>query len=167
MFCRKGVLKGCLHDISFREKWNVFISVSAQLLITVYMIQPERKLIAGVIWLRSFWGKLNFISGDKISCKYYSKQNHMKGNISTCIYFIKTKMLAFCLMSRFFRTNPEVKFHFILSARKINVNRIAFMVEWNFISGRFHFGSHENTPLEISQNSQKNTFTRVSFLIKL
>ena len=33
------------------------------------------KLIAGVISLRSFWQKWNFISGDKISCKHYPKWN--------------------------------------------------------------------------------------------
>ena len=78
-------LRGCLHEILFRAKWNIFISVSGQFLITVYMIQPEMKLVAGVISLRSFWQKWNFISGDKISCKHYPKWNHMKGNICTCV----------------------------------------------------------------------------------
>ena len=60
----------CLHEISFRVKWNIFIPVSGQYPITVYMIQPEMKLIVSVISLRSFWQKSNFISGDKISWKH-------------------------------------------------------------------------------------------------
>ena len=78
-------LRKCLREISFREKWNIFISVSGQSLVTVYMIQPEVKLIVDVISLRSFWQKWNFMSGNKISCKNYPKWNHMKGTICTCV----------------------------------------------------------------------------------
>ena len=68
----------CLHEISFRTKWIIFILVSGQFLITVYMIQPEMKLIARVISMRSFWQRWNFISGDKISCKHYPEWNYIK-----------------------------------------------------------------------------------------
>ena len=44
-----GILRGCLHEISFRAKWNIFILVSGQFRIAVYMIQTEMKLIAGAI----------------------------------------------------------------------------------------------------------------------
>ena len=110
--------------------------------ITVYMIQPEMKLIAGVISLQSFWWKWNFISGNKISCKNYPKSNQLNGKICACVYFIKTKKIGFYWMGRFFRLPPEMKLHFILPAMKSKVNRIYFLVSWNFILGRFHFGSH-------------------------
>ena len=50
----KFYLRGCLHEISFRAKLNIFISVSGQFLVTVSMIQPEMKLVAGVISVQSF-----------------------------------------------------------------------------------------------------------------
>ena len=40
-------------------------------MIQIYMIKPEVKLIGGVISLRSFWRKWNFVSGYKISCKLF------------------------------------------------------------------------------------------------
>ena len=67
----KTRFRGCLHETSFRAKWNIFISVSGRFLITVYMTQPEMKLIAGVISLQSFWQKWNFILGDEIPWKHY------------------------------------------------------------------------------------------------
>ena len=112
-----------------------------------YITQPEMKLIAGVISLRSFWQELNFISRDKMSCKHYPKWNKIKGNI----YFIKTKIIGFYSIGRFSQTTPETKFHFILPAMRSNVNRISFTVGWNFISGGFHFGSHVNTLSEWPQ----------------
>ena len=42
------LLRGCLHKIPFQAKWSIFISVSGQFLPTVYMIQPEMKLVVGV-----------------------------------------------------------------------------------------------------------------------
>ena len=45
----------------------------------------------------------------------------------------------------FFRTIPEMKFHFISPVMKSNVNRISFTVGWSFISGRFYFEPHVNT----------------------
>ena len=74
----ESLLRGCLYEISSWAKWNIFISVSGQSLITVYMIQPKLKL-TGVFSLWSFWQKWNFILGDKILSKQYSKWNHMKG----------------------------------------------------------------------------------------
>ena len=121
---------------TFRAKWNTFISVSAQLFIAVYMIQREIRLIAGVISLRSFWQKMNFVSGDKISCKHYRKWNHIKQNICTCIYFIKTKMLGFNWIGSFSWITPA-KFHFLSYAMKSSLNTISFTVGWNFILGRF------------------------------
>ena len=34
-------------------------------------------------------------------------------------------------------------------AMKSNVNRICFMEGWNFVSGRFHFGSHVNNLFDL------------------
>ena len=54
--------RGCLHEISsFRAEWNIFNSVFGLSLVTTYMRYPEIKLIAGLISLRSFWQKWNFI----------------------------------------------------------------------------------------------------------
>ena len=74
------IIRGCLHEISFRVIWNIFNSVSGLSLVIVYMRYPEMKLIAGVISLRSFWQKWNFTSGDKMLCKHYSemKSSEMK-----------------------------------------------------------------------------------------
>ena len=113
-------LRGCLHEISFRAKWNIFISVSGQFLVTDYMMQPEMKLIAGVISLRSFWQKWNFISGHKISCKHYPKWNHMKGNICTCV----NKNDWLLLSGPFISDYPRNEIHFISPAMKSNVNRV-------------------------------------------
>ena len=44
----------------------------------------------------------------------------------------------------------ETKFYFFLPTMKSNVNRIYFIVGWNFISGRCHFGSQVNTLLVFS-----------------
>ena len=96
----------------------------------------------GCYSLQSFWWKWNFISGNKISCKNYPTSNPLNGKICACVYFIKTKKIGFYWMGRFFRLPPEMKLHFILPAMKSKVNRIYFLVSWNFILGRFHFGSH-------------------------
>ena len=128
--------RGCLHEISFRAKWNIFISVSGQFLVTVYMIQPEIKLIADVISLRSFWQKWNLISGDKISCKHYPKWNHMKGNICTCVN--KNDWLLFS--GPFISGHPRNEIRFISPTMKSNINRISFIVDWNFVSGDFISG---------------------------
>ena len=127
-----------------------FISVSGQFLLAVYMIQPEMKLIVGVISLRSFWQEWKFISGDKISCKHHPKWNYLKGNIWACVYFIKTKMIGFYWLGHFPGTISETKFYLFLPTMKSNVNRIYFIVGWNFISGRCHFGSQVNTLLVFS-----------------
>ena len=84
-------LRGCLHEISFRAKWNILISVSSQFLITVCIIKPEMKLPVGVISLQTFSQKWNFIWGDKVSCKRYPKWNHMKRN--NCTYVNKNDWL--------------------------------------------------------------------------
>ena len=137
----------------FHFGWKEIFSFRC-LILTVYMIQPEIKLIAGFISLRSFWQKWNFISGGKISCKHYPKWINVKGNICACVYSIKTKMIGFYWMGYFFfRTTPETKFHFISPAMESNVKIIFVMVDWNFISGRFHFGSHVSTLLWKNQLS--------------
>ena len=48
------VVRGCLHEISFRAKWNIFILMFAQSFVTVYKTHPEMKLITGVVSLRIF-----------------------------------------------------------------------------------------------------------------
>ena len=135
-------LRGCLHEISFRVKWNILISVSGQFLITVYIIQPEMKLAMSVISLRSFWQKWNFVSGKKISCKHYLKWYKMKRNICTCV----NKNDWFLLNGPFILGHSRNEIHFISPALKNSINRISFMVDWNFVSGRFHFRSDVNTP---------------------
>ena len=40
-------LRRCLHEIWFRAKLNIFMSLSGQLLITVYMIQPKWNVLQG------------------------------------------------------------------------------------------------------------------------
>ena len=127
----KYLLRGCLHEISSRAKWNISISVFGQFLITVYRLQPEMRLIAGDISLRSLWHKRNFISGDKISCKHYLKWNHMKRSICTCV----NKNDWLLLNGPFISDHPRDEIHFIFPAMKSNVNRISFVVGWNFISG--------------------------------
>ena len=112
-------------------------------LITVSMIKPETKLVTGVISMRSFWQKWNFISGEKISCKHYLKWYQMKGNICACV----NKNDRLLLNGRFISGHPRNEIHFISPAMKSNVNRISFMVDWDFVSGRFYFGSDVNTPL--------------------
>ena len=135
------ISRGCLHEISLRAKWNIFISVFGQFLINAYIIQPKVRLIVGVTSLRSFWQKWNFISGDKISCKHYSKWNHMKGNIST--YVNKNDWLL--LNGPFISDHLRNEIYFISPVMKSNVNRIFFMACWNFVSDGFHFGSHLST----------------------
>ena len=88
-----------------------------------------------------FWQKWNFISGDKTSCKHYPKWTHMKGNTCTCV----NKKYWFLLNGSFILGHPRNEIHLFPPAMKSNVNRICFMVGWNFVSGRFHFGSHVNT----------------------
>ena len=46
---------------------------------------------------------------------------------------------------RFISEHSWNEIHFISPAMKSYVNRITFMVGWNFISGIFHFESHVNT----------------------
>ena len=136
-------LRACLHEVSFRVKWNILISVSGRFLINIYMIQPEMQLVTGVISVRSFWQKWNFISGEKISCKHYLKWYQMKGNI--CTYVNKND---WSLLDGFFISGHHRKeIHFISPAMKSNVNRIFFMVDLNFVLARFNFGSGVNTPL--------------------
>ena len=168
MASQKGVItflffnainRASLNEDSFRAKWNIFISVSGQFLITVYIKQPKHqtheiplgetlymKLIAGVISLRLFWQKWNFIPGDKISCKHYLKWNHIEGNICTCV----NKNDWLLSNGLFIPDQLWNEIHFILPAMKINANRISFMMGWNFFLGRFHYGSHGNSLLDSS-----------------
>ena len=59
---------------------------------------------------------------------YQRKHQHMRS-------FHQNKNDCLLLNEPFFWDQPRTKIHFILSAMKINVNRIAFMVGQNFISG--------------------------------
>ena len=126
-------LRGCLHEISFRAKWNILISVSSQFLITVCIIKPEMKLPVGVISLRTFSQKWNFIWGDKVSCKRYPKWNHMKRNNCNT----ETRMIGFYLMGHLPRTTPGNDIQFISSTMKSNVNK--FILSWVGISFRVDF----------------------------
>ena len=122
MLCIHTVRR-CLHEISFWAKWNIFILVSSQFLITVYLIQAKMKLIAGVISLRSFWQKWNFISGCKISCKHYPKWNDMKGNIWKCLSHQNKndwEWLAFSEWAGFLRPPPKRNF-------------ISFHLQWKVV----------------------------------
>ena len=94
--------------------------------ISVCIIQPKIKFIVGVISLLSFWQKWNCILRDKVSSKHYPKQIHVKGNICASVYFIKTKLIGFYWMGRFFQTTPKTKFHFISPAMESYANRISF-----------------------------------------
>ena len=104
----------------FRAKWNIFNSMSGHFLVAVYMIQPEVKLVAGVISLRSFWQKWNFVLGDKASWKHYPKWNHMKGNICTCV----NKNDWLLLKGPFILGHPRNEIRFISPTMKSNANRI-------------------------------------------
>ena len=115
-------LRGCLHEISFRVKWNNFLSVYGQFLVPVYMLKPEMKLVVSVISLRSFWQKWNFISDDKTSCKHYPKWNHMKENICTCV----NKNDWVLLSGPFIWGHPRNEIRFISPEMKNNVSRISF-----------------------------------------
>ena len=97
-----GILRGCLHEISFWAKWNIFISVSAQSLVTVYMYIPKSNSLR-VLFNCSHFGR-NEISFRVI--KYHVKWNHMKGNIYTCI--VKNDWLL--LNGPFILDDPETKF---------------------------------------------------------
>ena len=99
------------------------------------------KTRCGCYFIAVIWQKWNLISGDKILCKQYPKWNHIKGNICACV----SKNDWLLLNGPFISDLPRNEIHFNSPAMKSNVNRIPFMVGWNFISGRFHFGSHVNT----------------------
>ena len=46
----KGKLRGCSHEISFQAKWNIFVVVSGQVLITAYMIRPRMRNLLRVLF---------------------------------------------------------------------------------------------------------------------
>ena len=130
----------CLHEISFRAKWNVFVSVSGQSLVTIYMGTSRSETYCGSYFIAVILREMKFHFGDKISCKYYPKWNYMKGNICTCVKKIDWNLRNGTFISH----HPRNEIHLISPAMKSKVNRICFMVGWNFVSGRFHFGSHVN-----------------------
>ena len=76
----------------------------------------------------------------KMSCKSYPKWNHMKGNICTCV----NKNDCLLLNGPFISDHTQIEIHYILPAMKSVADRIYFAMRWNFVSSRFHFGSHEN-----------------------
>ena len=127
-FSKGSSLRGCLHEISSRVKWNIFISVSGQFPISYNYLHVQPILT-----------EMNFISGDKI-CKHYPKWNHMKGNICTCVNKDDWLLLNGPLIS----DHPRNEIHFI-SAMESNANRISLMVGWNFFSDLFRFGFYANT----------------------
>ena len=152
------------YEISFWEKWNIFILVSNQLLITVYMVQIEMKLIAGVISLQ----KWTFILGEKISCKQHPKWCCMKEEICTTV----SKNVWLLLNGSFISDHPRNEIHFISPVMKSDVYRISFTVGWNLILGRFRFGSHVSILLVsgyrfVTQkmDAAKSCFFTISYII--
>ena len=99
-----------LHEVSFRAKCNIFISVSGQFLITVYITQPEMRLIAVSILFRSFWQKWNFISGDKLSCNTTRNEIIRKEASAHAFYSSKQEWLAFTEWAVFLGTLPKWNF---------------------------------------------------------
>ena len=124
----------CLHEISFRAKWNVFVSVSGQSLVTIYMSTSRSETYCRCYFIAVILTEMKFHFGDKIG-KYYPKWN-----ICTCVKKIDWNLRN----GTFISYHPRNEIHLISPAMKSNVNRICFMVGWNFVSGRFHFGSYVN-----------------------
>ena len=108
-----------------------------QSLLVVCMKYPKMKLIVGAISLRSFWQKWSIISGDKCYVNTRLKWNPPKQTIRACEFFIKTKTV-----DQKFKT--KTNFMLFLSQWKLIKTEICFRVKLNFISSRFHFGSHVN-----------------------
>ena len=67
------------------------------------------------------YAKTNLIFGDKYHVNTTSKWNHSEGKICKCGYFIKTEI--------------QKEIYFISPVAKGNVNKIFFLMEWNFVSG--------------------------------
>ena len=80
----------CLKKLQLKIK-HACNSMSGQSYIAFYMKYPEVKLVASVIYLWSFWKKLNFILGDKCYVNTTPKWNHPKGNICACEFFHSLK----------------------------------------------------------------------------
>lgn len=138
-----------MNECCFFIKRNNFISVSGEIFTTVYMRQPDMKLTAGVTSLRSFSQKSNFILGDK---KYHlnttRNESYEREHLRIRL-FHQNKNDVLLLNERFSSTSRKTKFHFISPAVKSSVNRTSFMVDWNLISGRFHFGSYVKVPFTL------------------
>ena len=95
MFCTCSSLMGCLHQISFRAKWNVLNSVSGLSFVTVYMKYPKMKHIAGVTSLRSCLQKQNF---RVIKCyvNRLPRNEIMRNKTSACANIKKTTYSNCC-----------------------------------------------------------------------
>ena len=123
----------------------IFISMSGQFLLTVYIIKPEMKLIADVLSLLSFW--LFFARNSFLLLRFHvnTTRNEIRWKETSTHVFVSSKQgwmtFTTCRLSR---TTLALKFQFISPAMKSNAN-ISFMKGWNFILGRFHFGSHINS----------------------
>ena len=92
-FKRKESLKckGCLQEISFRVKWNVFSSVYGQSLIATYLKYPEMKLIAGY-----------FDRNENSMFKWNPPKR-----IYTCKFFIKSKTVHQKIKNSFVSYLPQ------------------------------------------------------------
>ena len=97
----------------------------------------------GCYFISVIWKNLNLISTGKISWKHYPKWNHMKENIWRYV----NKIDGILLNESFISRHPRNEIQFISPAMKSNVDRICFLVVWNFFSGIFHFGSYVNNLL--------------------
>ena len=129
-----------MHEILFWAKWNIFISVSGQFLITVYMLLFTNSL--RVLFHCSL--DSTELSYRVMKCHVNTWKSFNRNHLHMRLYH-QERMIGFYWMSRFSRTTPRTKFHFISPTMKSNVNRISFMAGRNFSSGMFHFGSHVNT----------------------
>ena len=122
--------------VRFHFGWNEIFTFQClvNFLKLLTWCNPKRKS------LQSFRQKWNFISGDKIACKHYPKWNHVKRNICICI----NKNDWLLPNGSFISDQPWNDIHFISPVMKSNLNVISFMLDWDFVSGRFQFLPHVN-----------------------
>ena len=131
--CLETTPKGCLHEISFRAKWYIFISVSGQFLITVYIMQPQMKLIACIISLRSFWPKSFWVI--KYHVNITKNKIIWKETSAHVLISSKQSWLHFTEWTVFLGKPPKRNFISFHPQWKSNVN-IIFYLWWIGISFR-------------------------------
>ena len=95
-----------------------------------------------------------FLAHKSVSCEFFTRfftkkfftiRNEMTAKKTSAHVFISSKQeWLIYWIGHFSRTSPETNFHFIFPTMESSVNKISFMAGWNFILGRFLFGSHIN-----------------------